>query len=180
MRRAAAGACVTARLPLCALSSFSHTLSLFALGSAHPCSPRGEKPHVSARCSDLRASSHCRSAEDDGDVGGSDSGGLFCAYFRFQKLERCPVCFLFLSLQPPISVRFAMTETSNIMTAPGIRSPFSRQLVARIVHRLTPRTILIVIALCLSYKVLPRLQWLWRSLRSRAFLRLLAPRPDAL
>ena len=73
---------------------------------------------------------------------------------------------------------FDMTETSNNSVAPGVRSPFSRRLLARLVHRLTPRTVFVVIALCLLYNFFPKLQWLLRRLRSRALSRLFAIRSN--
>jgi hypothetical protein len=69
-----------------------------------------------------------------------------------------------------------MTETSNNAAAPGVRSPFSRQLVARLLHRLTPKTIFIVICICLVYKCLPKLQWLLQRIKPTSLLRFFAPR----
>ena len=72
-----------------------------------------------------------------------------------------------------------MTETSNNLAAPGVRSPFSRQLLARILHKLTPRSILIAVTLLLLYKFHPRFLWLWRRVSSRVFSRRFLPRADA-
>ena len=75
--------------------------------------------------------------------------------------------------------RCIMTETSNNLAAPGVRSPFSRQLLARILHKLTPRSILIAVSLLLLYKFHPRFLWLWRRVSSRVFSRRFLPRADA-
>ena len=93
-----------------------------------------------------------------------DSNNRKFALLNIRVIER---------LQQP---RCVMTETSNNMAAPGARAPFSRQLIARILHRVTPRSILIALTLLLLYKFYPRFLWLWRRVRSsRRFL----PRADA-
>jgi hypothetical protein len=91
--------------------------------------------------------------------------------FSFEKKDCSKIKFQRLNF---FGNHFAMTESSNNTTAPGVRSPFHRQIIARIVHNFTPRTIIIAIALCLLYKVFPKLMWLWRRLKSRTFFHLLA------